>query len=396
MLDYGDGHPLSEDSSGAVSVERSPNTYTVGCHRPRLNSITGLKVICILGIFGWHLGFLKSPDLGARCVEVFFVASGFLEGYVHYFDYGFTIGEAAGIAKRKLGAFYPLHLVTLCLAVTLSLIQGKIVFGGQFLLTFGFFATLLQAWFPGIASLSYYNGVSWYLSAILFCYALTPLVAYVTQHARESFNSSRHQFAGEALLFGGLLVLRVLLEVAPALYPKVFYGYSLHTSPLIRLLEYAMAFIAGCVFVERADKRAMMKPRFVRSSFLEVSLCVVLIVLVIWSGGGSGSQSILPRWVFVALFLGLVYVLACEKGIVSRMLGTRPFLLFSYIELEFYMFHQLIIRLVGSGYVRTLLPVVNSGVVRAAAALILSIVMSVLWHRLAARVKKDAATTKGY
>jgi peptidoglycan/LPS O-acetylase OafA/YrhL len=287
--------------------------------------------------------------------------------------------------------------VTLCLAVALSLAQGQIVFGGQFLLTFGFFATLLQAWFPGIASLSYYNGVSWYLSAILFCYALTPVVAYVTRHAKERFNASGHQFIGEALLFSGLFVLRVLLEVAPALYPKAFYGYSLHTSPLIRLLEYAMAFIAGCVFVERADKRAMAKPRFVCSSFVEVSLCVGLIVLVIWSGGGPGLQSILPRWVFVALFLGLVYVLACGKGIISRMLGTRPFLLFSYIELEFYMFHQLIIRFVGSGYVRTLLPVINSGVVRAAVALTLSIVISVLWHILATRVKKDAAITiKGY
>ena len=77
--------------------------------RRKLSAITGLKVLATLGIFVWHCGFLKSPDLGARCVEIFLVASGFLTAYNHHGLYTGTFDESIAIVRKKLRAIYP-HL----------------------------------------------------------------------------------------------------------------------------------------------------------------------------------------------------------------------------------------------------------------------------------------------
>ncbi len=68
--------------------------------RQQLRSVTGLKVLATLGIFVWHCGFLKSPDLGARCVEIFLVTSGFLTAYNHHGSYAGTFDESIAIVRK--------------------------------------------------------------------------------------------------------------------------------------------------------------------------------------------------------------------------------------------------------------------------------------------------------
>jgi peptidoglycan/LPS O-acetylase OafA/YrhL len=52
-----------------------------------------MKGICLLVILVWHCGFLKLPDWGARCCEMFFVMSGFLEGAGHRFNWAYALDD---------------------------------------------------------------------------------------------------------------------------------------------------------------------------------------------------------------------------------------------------------------------------------------------------------------
>ena len=75
-------------------------------NQERLNSITGLKVLATVLIFIWHTGYFEAPDLGARCVEIFFVTSGLLMAWNHEGSYKGTVGECLGIFRQKFLKIY--------------------------------------------------------------------------------------------------------------------------------------------------------------------------------------------------------------------------------------------------------------------------------------------------
>lgn len=62
----------------------------------RLHAIAGLKIVALMVIFYWHSPLPKvgMPDLGARCVELFFVASGFLVAYARWGRFSGRIDDA--------------------------------------------------------------------------------------------------------------------------------------------------------------------------------------------------------------------------------------------------------------------------------------------------------------
>lgn len=75
----------------------------IGKQDSRIHSLSGLKVIAILLIFWWH-SWLNNPpcDLGARCCEFFFVASGFLVYYSHKDTSSCTWKASFNAVLRKL------------------------------------------------------------------------------------------------------------------------------------------------------------------------------------------------------------------------------------------------------------------------------------------------------
>jgi peptidoglycan/LPS O-acetylase OafA/YrhL len=358
-----------------------------------LYSIAGLKAICLIGIFIWHIGYVKSPDLGARCVEVFFVASGFLEAYRHHYDYAFTFSETARFLKKKLTTFYPIHIVSLTIAVLLSLATGAIIFDGQTVCTIISFLTLTQSWFPSISTSSLFNGVSWFLSTLLVCYAMTPFIAFITKKSRLAAKQHGSKFSGEIVLFLLLFIWRMFLEVSQILFPKAFGNYSLAVSPLIRLPEYAMAYVAGCIFIERQSVKRV-QPSYFHSSLIEVAYCAVLTVLVILNGGTSTLPGVAPRGIFVLLFILLIYLLAHGQGIISHLLSCLPFRLFAKIEMPFYMFHQVAIRLVTLPILISSIPILSIRKAYTLASFTLTIILSIGWMQSNKYIHKKCNTER--
>lgn len=295
-----------------------------------LYSLNGIKVIFTFLIFIWHTNILRAPDLGARCCELFFLISGFLMTYNNFGKHQYTYEESVKILAKKLKKIYPLHFLTFVMVLpliydqlySLSKIKEYVVMASVNLL-------FLQSWFP--AWMFSYNGVSWFFSSILFCYALTPAIMYIISRFNEN---------NLKLLFFLLFVyfLRIAFEIFPSWYPKVFL-YSVHVNPMIRLLEYTM----GCICAYYLLRYKIVCINYIEKhnscwSLLEF-ISVIGLTIVIYFFNGSWLRAY-----YLPFFLMFIIIFSFNSGLISRILSGRFFRLFGVIELEFFMFHQVVIR----------------------------------------------------
>lgn len=152
---------------------RSLNTSLPCSAKPRLTAFSGLKALAVIGIIACHMGALPGWDLCARMVEVLFLVSGFCMAYNHFCPSDTPAARPSGwqIVKAKLPRLYPVHFATFLLQLFFVPAWSSQTIG--FILSFGLLnLTLQHAWFQSTQFM--FNNVSWFLSALLFCYFITP------------------------------------------------------------------------------------------------------------------------------------------------------------------------------------------------------------------------------
>lgn len=176
---------------------------------PRLHSIAGLKIVALLIIFYWHSPLPKDgvPDLGARCVELFFVSSGFLVAYTHRGSFSGSINGALDYVLRKVKIAYPVYLISLVLSVVwLFLANGGRWLTPGYLLALPFHLGLCQSWISEIAML--YNGAAWFFSTVLVCYALSPTIDSLLNRLSKRFGDR----GGQPLFYSRLQLFNCFLS----------------------------------------------------------------------------------------------------------------------------------------------------------------------------------------
>ena len=158
----------------------------------KLPQIQGLRGIAILAIAVSHGEFLYAADgskafgwWGALGVELFILMSGFLSCYWHFGEAqpAFSIRSSSTRIRQKLGKYVPLHLVTLAIALPFAyqgLLAGKLSAWTALVMN----ASLLQTWIPRTSFYFSYNGVSWFLSLMVFLVIVTPrMIAWLQQQS---------------------------------------------------------------------------------------------------------------------------------------------------------------------------------------------------------------------
>lgn len=339
----------------------------------KVKSIVGLKAIIMFGLFWWH-SWLDNPpfDLGARACEVLFVVSGFLISYNHYGkSEDFSWSRSVTYTKGKFIQMWPLHFISFLIYILASqypLFEDKIQWVVA-LLNLSF----LQAWFRNEMIFFSFNGASWFLSALLFCYFITPLLQMLVKKTRNI-----------AFFLPMTVAIRLFFEYIQRRRPEAF-GYSVHVSPVIRALEYFIGMMVGILFVEayRMYEKKMEGKKilsFVVMSIMELIsvwgyMYVVLNKDGAWMRGTFALAACIP-----------VMILAFDAGIVSKIMGSKPFLWFGVIQFEFYILHQSVINLTQK-YVQ---PYVENIWLRAVIAFGLIVVLSYLYKRYLSK-----AMTKG-
>ncbi len=296
--------------------------------KPRLNAFSGIKVLAVAGIIACHAGLFPGWDLCARMVEVLFLVSGFCMAY-NYYEKTTEPTLAAGveIVKGKLPRLYSIHLATFLLQLFFVATWAQKPL--EYIFSVGLLNLSLQhAWFP--ATQFTFNNVSWFLSALIFCYFITPTL---TGAARTA--NARHRLGALFLLIAAIrFYLEYMERNHPALIPL-----DLHANPLIQSLNYSLGFIAGVWFINASNANAILNKRLSAAaiSWLEF-LFVALYLAACYTLADTAY-----RLFFILLALPPLYLLAFNRGVLSRTLAAQPLRWLETITLEVFMFHSFIL-----------------------------------------------------
>lgn len=299
------------------------STKKIEMRQKPIGSLTGLKVIAMLLLFWHHSTMPKlSIDLGARTCEFLFVVSGFLVGYNYfYIECPATWRESFRYAYSKFLKFWPLHFLTMLLVLV---VKVRPLFTVPNLIRTILNILLLQAWSPCQETYFAYNGASWFLSALLFCYFMAPILIHFSKRIK-----------GSITLFLGVFFIRYGIEYIELVYPGQFLNFQIHTNPIVRCLEFFMGMLMVPIFIYL--KEHIEKNRKLLFSVLEVSMFFSVAYLIYF------YNLYWYRAMYVGIFCLTIMLFAFDNGIISKFLNLKIFKLFSQIQFEFYILHQAMI-----------------------------------------------------
>jgi peptidoglycan/LPS O-acetylase OafA/YrhL len=209
--------------------------HAAGVQSIKLHSLTGLRFFAALLVVIHHTfrdlvdvpGVSDVVWLGTVGVSFFFALSGFVLTW--------SLREAdtkRAFYRRRFARVYPLHFLTLLLAVPFFLFAGKGLDAGQLVLAGG----LMQAWIPDSNVYFGLNAPSWSLSCEALFYAAFPFLA-------ARLISLRRPGLWKSLAVVLSLSLVIAGTVTMALTPGDDARFWLYIFPPFRILE----FIAGCL-----------------------------------------------------------------------------------------------------------------------------------------------------
>lgn len=284
-----------------------------------IKSFSGLKTLSLLLIFWWHSS-IPSPsvDLGARCCELFFVISGFLIGITKKDSFkDCSWGESIKYTLKKVFNIFPLHVLVLLLQIPINRdIENGFL---KFIIKLFF----LDSWSNNQDIFFAFNGSSWFISSLLFCYFISPILIKLLNSKIKS-----------VILFFVAIFFRFLIEFISYTTELNYLNVFIHVNPIVRFLEFSSGlFISHFYFTikQKLEDKNERKIEIIFSFFEVISFLLILAICVI--------NPIKYRVFYVVIFLLFILVFAFDKGILSVFFSLKPFTLFSKIQFEFYLSH---------------------------------------------------------
>lgn len=298
----------------------------------RIHSLTGLKAVAMLMIFWWHLPIPTLDfDIGAQMCQLLFICSGFLCGYSSVRKNTFQESlwkDSFVVCWKKLKAFWPLHtLFALICFVFLS--DHTFTYEKIFRLVLNLL--LLQAWHPDSEIAFSFNGTSWFLSSLLFCFFLSPVLCKTIRR--------KTKFVVIALSI--TILIRVAIGYVCELFPITLSYFNTYTFPPIRALEFYMGILIVPIFllINENLKRISNSIKTLVLTFIELLYYLSLVWFLL-----NCSEKI--SYSLTALvYLPLIIIFACNEGMMSKILSLKPFRIFGTVQLQFFIIHQVIIKL---------------------------------------------------
>ncbi|MER7459734.1 acyltransferase [Micromonospora sp. NPDC126480] len=291
----------------------------------RLPSLTGLRWIAALLVFGFHagtMGIVAEPaykavvdrafTLGLSGVQFFFILSGFV------LVWSYRPGEAKRtFLRRRIAKIYPNHVVMFVAALLVAYAFADPVNPRAALENL----LLVQAWDPTPGVFYSINTVSWSLSCELFFYACLPFALPLI----------RRLPAGA--LWGVVVAVPLLILAlwpAQALVPEESRWWFTQIFPPVRSLEFWMG-VAAAELLRRGRWRG---PR--------LGLATVFFV-VTWVVAGGWIRAELWAALLSAAYV-LVIAAAADADVAGRRTPwrSRPMVWLGEVSFAFYLVHVLV------------------------------------------------------
>lgn len=295
----------------------------------KLEYIQGLRGYSIILIVMWHLNYIFPdclPSTGDKGVEFFFLISGFLVAY-KYFENGKldTLKTSFCYAITKVKKIYPIYFLTMLPMVVLSLRTVIKTSAGGGKLIFSIFTNLflVQSWIPDSEIYWSLNGVTWFLSSLIFCY----VASFITLKWLKRQNG----FYG--ILF--ILMIQFVVEVfALKFMPEERSTWLTYICPAYRFLDYSMGM---CVFKLLKD---ISNDRDIYNSKFNLSISLFLYIFISLIGDKIISYYTVYHVFEVTIFsIIILYTSGARKYIFENRVAVA----IGNISMEIFLTHRIVI-----------------------------------------------------
>ena len=331
-----------------------------------VKALTGLRFIAAILILFYHLRrltvdvngtiirfgpFDSITANGGFGVDIFFVLSGFIMGYVYHktFESHVTASDFCRFIWYRVARIYPLHVITMLLMLFIYLV-GKKYFsfmpttgdGPYSVASIGASFFMVHEWLDSggvIAKLPIIsnlvsnwgpfgtpNGVAWSISCEFLVYLLFPVANYILINQRKIVN---------VVCFISLACIYFLLNN----YWGVF-------DNIIRVFfEFNLGLISFLISTAFRAKQFNLQSKTWLQNILGILVGGGLLILF-----GHGKSVFGWNYVLSVLVVSiLLVVLLNERDLLSRMLGHRVLVYLGEISYSIYMTHYIVIILVSRG-----------------------------------------------
>ena len=232
-----------------------------------IKSLQSIRFVFALMIFIHHFHSPQIEQFGSFPVTFFFILSGFLlsMGYSEKYEKGeLAYGK---FVRKRLIRIFPLNWFSLMLALLIPFIVNLV--NNQ--LSLYYYATLLpnvfllQSWFPLKTVYFSGNAVAWFLSDILFCYLLFPLLLRITT------SKAKHLF---------MLIVLALYVLLVSLIPDNLIHPIIYINPLFRLVDFIIGMYLYTIW-RLYSNRKIIRGNYMSNSLSEIAVVLVSILFII-------------------------------------------------------------------------------------------------------------------
>ena len=286
-------------------------------------------------IIKWHIiKWEKKPiDFGARMCEILFVSSGFLVGYNHYKKImPTTFQQSFKYVYKSLRTFYPLEILNLILNICLSknfkikkinLTTIEILISNIF---------IIKSWSRYKFIYFSFNGISWFLSSLLFCYFMTPFLLIGIRKIKFSL-----------ILFFIIALIRIGIEEFIRHGALNIFDFKFHVGPIIRCLEFYLGMLTSPLFFYfkfYLDKKANIKLFKLLFTLLQIILPIIVYFLMI------KYDKIIHRCYFILIFCVFLFIIGLDYGCFSDIFSLEISKKIMNYQMEMYLFHLSVNKLI--------------------------------------------------
>ena len=293
-----------------------------------IKTLTSLRLIFALLVFGAHCYVIddffdahifKEGFVG---VSFFFVLSGFIIAYNYQKKLAGAETTKRTFWVARIARVYPLHWLTLLIAAVSG---GYVVASGtaDWLRHFLASLVLVNAYIPESDYFFSFNSPSWSLCCEQLFYFSFPFLIPLAKNSKA--------------LVGGFLLCALLVVAGMYFTPEENIKGYWYVNPVARFPD----FIVGMLLFQVYDRLKTGNMTFRRGSLLEI------LSIVLFAGFYIYADQI-PKvyryscyyWLPVAL---LLLSFSLQKGIVSRILSNRFFVIGGEISYSFYLIHLFVL-----------------------------------------------------
>lgn len=339
-------------------------------------SLNAIRFILALEIFIVHLTFLSESSIGslynnyligfgAFGVTFFIILSGYFIGIKYYIHLNGYNNFFKSFIIKRIKKIYPLHIITFMIAIFVRINQ-IIAKPLQYIIVGICNLFLIQTVFPDERIYNSFNSVSWFLSVIMICYVLTPVLFFLLKKIDDK----------NINLFGLIGFLYIFQLIIVSLLKDVSIRYWLfYNSPLFRIFDYTIGLALGILYTQ--NKFYFKNIKF-NHSILEV-ICI-MVTIITFALRTEVYVTFLYGAYYTPVIMLSILIFGKEKGVVSKILNNRLLNYLGSISQEFYMIHFLTIAIVKNAIgLKNIIMVI---VISFSATLILSILLKKLIEKI--------------